>query len=235
MKPIAFIVAFAFFSTANAQVRITGQQVESSPFALQEASEAAGGKSVLLAVGLSILLPGSGEMYAENSHVGGYLMAADGALWLTYAGFVLQGNWIMDDARRFAAQRAGADFNGKDEQFAVNVGNFVSTDAYNTARLRNREYEVTYSSPGYQWVWSQEGDRVHYRGMRIKSDQMHQASQFVIGALVANRIISAFMAWRSAQSYNAANRLRSGWHLEAGVQRTDGVVHGLGLKLTASF
>jgi hypothetical protein len=174
-------------------------------------------------------------MYAENSRVGGYLMAADGALWMTYAGFVLQGDWIMNDARQFAAQHAGADFSGKDDRFDVNVGNFTSMDDYNTSRLRNREYADTYASPGFQWRWLQEADRMHYRNMRIKSSQMQQASEFVIGALVVNRIISAFMAWRSVQTYNATSRYRSGWDLEAGVQRTDGIVHGVGLKLTASF
>jgi hypothetical protein len=235
MKAVAFIAALVVIATAHSQVRITERQAESSPHALQESPETAESKSVLVAVGLSILLPGSGELYAENNRVGGYLMAADGALWLTYAGFVLQGNWIMDDARQFAGQHSGADFNGKDEQFEVNVGNFTSMDAYNISRLRNREFADTYSSPSFQWLWLQEGDRMHYRSMRIKSDQMHQASEFVIGALVVNRIISAFMAWRSAQAYNSTSRLRSGWHLEAGVQRADGVVHGLGLKLTASF
>jgi hypothetical protein len=235
MKNIPFILALVLFSIANGQIRTAEPPATVLPFALQESSEPAGRKSVLLAVGLSLLLPGSGEIYAGNARVGGYLMAADGALWLTYAGLALQGDWIMDDARQFAAQRAGADFNGKDDQFDVNIGNFNSTDAYNDTRLRNREYEETYSSPAYQWLWLQEGDRIYYRSLRIKSDQIHQASEFVIGALVVNRIISAFMAWRSAQSYNSTSRLRSGWHLETGVQHANGVVHGLGLKLTASF
>jgi len=234
-KALCSVLALFLVSIANGQIRPSESQMRISPFAFQEAPEPSGNKSILLAVGLSLLLPGSGELYAGNVRTGTYLMAVDGALWLTYAGFVLHGNWILEDARQFAAMRAGADFGGKDERFDVNVGNFVSTAAYNEVRLRNREYAETYSGPGFQWLWLQESDRLRYRSLRIKSNQIHQASEFVIGALVVNRIISAFLAWRSVQSFNATNRIRSGWHLETEIQRTGGIVHGLGLKVTGSF
>jgi hypothetical protein len=186
-------------------------------------------------VGLSLIVPGAGEMYAGNVRTGTYFMVADGALWLTYAGFVLHGNWVMDDARTFAGMKSGADFSGKDERFDVNIGNFMSTDEYNETRLRNREYGDVYSGSSYQWMWLRESDRQHYRNLRIKSDQMHQSSEFVIGALVVNRIISALVAWRSVQSANARNELRGGWRLESEIQRTGNAVHGLGLRVSTSF
>ena len=234
-KTLCSFLALFLVSIANGQIRTSEPQVRISPFAFQGTPEPRGNKSILLAVGLSLFLPGSGELYAGNVRTGTYLMAVDGALWMTYAGFVLHGDWILTDARQFAAMKAGADFSGKDDRFDVNVGNFISTAAYNQVRLRNREYAETYSDPGFQWLWLQESDRLHYRSLRIKSNQIHQASEFVIGALVVNRIISAFLAWRSAQSYNTTNRFRSGWHLESEIQGMGGIVHGLGLKVTASF
>ncbi len=234
-KTLCTILILVLFSSANGQLRTSRPQEGASSFAFQEPSGREGGRSALIAVALSLVLPGSGEMYAGNVRTGYYLMAVDGALWLTYAGFVLHGDWIMEDARNFASMRAGADFSGKDDRFDVNIGNFISPAAYNETRLRNREYAETYSAPGYEWLWLQEGDRLHYRSLRIKSNQIHQASEFVIGALVVNRIISAFLAWRSVESHNAADQLRSGLHLETTVQHMGGTVHGLGLKLTASF
>ncbi|MEX2116940.1 MAG: hypothetical protein WEB37_08630 [Bacteroidota bacterium] len=233
-KVFLTILALFLYSTGIAQFRTSGQQVKAPSFELQE-PEPGEKKSILLAVGLSLVLPGSGELYAGNVRTGTYLMATDGALWLTYTGFLLHGNWIMEDARNFASIRAGADFSGKDDRFDVNIGNFISTAVYNETRLRNREYGEIYSAPGYEWFWLQDSDRLHYRNLRIKSDQIHQASEFVIGALVINRIVSAFLAWRSVQSYNAANRLQSGWLLETEVQHMGGTVHGLGLKVTAPF
>lgn len=234
-KLICSLLAMLAFFQAEGQMRDVGQQAVASPFAFQGEMEPRGSKSTLLAVGLSIVLPGAGEMYAGNVRTGAYLMAADGALWLTYAGFVLHGNWVMDDARSFAAMKSGANFNGKDERFDVNVGNFMSTDEYNQTRLQNREYEDVYSGSAYQWRWLHDGDRQHYRNLRIKSDQIHQSSEFVIGALVVNRIVSALLAWRSVRSANATNELRNGWRLESEIQRTGNAVHGLGLRVTASF
>ncbi|MEX1138758.1 MAG: hypothetical protein WEB33_04325 [Bacteroidota bacterium] len=229
------VLLMILFSVTNGQLRNVPPHAEPSAYALQGPGDSQGKKSTLLAVGLSLVLPGAGEMYAGNVRTGTYLMAADGALWLTYAGFVLHGNWIMDDARTFASMKAHADFNGKDDRFDVDIGNFLSTEEYNETRLRNREYDEVYSGASYQWNWTQESDRRHYRNLRIKSDQIHQASEFVVGALVVNRIVSALLAWRSVKSANATNELRSGWRLDTELQRTGNVVHGLGLKVTASF
>lgn len=229
------IMLVAVFSQLDAQIRGTDRHAGPLRFELQAETQPREGKSILLAVGLSLIVPGAGEMYAGNMRTGRYLMAADGALWLTYAGFVLHGNWVMDDARTFAAMKSGANFSGKDDRFDVNVGNFMSTDAYNETRLRNREYEDVYSGNSYHWMWLQEGDRQHYRNLRIKSDQIHQSSEFIIGALVVNRIISALLAWRSVQSANATNEFQGGWRLESRIQHTGNAVHGLGLKVSTSF
>lgn len=234
-KSLCCLLAMFVFSQAEGQIRTIDHHAAPSKFAIQGEMEPRGRKSAILAVGLSLVLPGAGEMYAGNVRTGTYLMAADGALWLTYAGFVLHGNWVMDDARSFAAMKSGANFSGKDDRFDVNVGNFMSTEEYNETRLRNREYEDVYSGSSYQWTWLQERDRQHYRNLRIKSDQIHQSSDFVIGALVVNRIVSALLAWRSVQSANATNEVEGGWRLESEIQHTGNAVHGLGLRVTASF
>ena len=162
-------------------------------------------------------------------------MAADGALWLTYAGFSLQGSWIRSDARLFADQHSGASFQGKDEQFDVNIGNFLSLIDYNNAKLRNREFNLLYNGPADQWQWDSDAHRLDYRGLRIRSDQMFQNARFVIGALVVNRIVSAFSAWRSVSGANRQNAANDYWRLKADVLGGPANAHGVGFTLTKIF
>jgi len=161
-----------------------------------------GKKSVLVAVAASLVLPGVGELYAGNFESGRYFLVADALLWLGYGGTITQSNWIRRDARLYAVQHAGASMNGKDEQFEVNIGNFLSTDDYNQAKLRNREFDLVYRGAQDAWLWDSDASRTRFRDLRIRSDEWKQASTFVVAALVVNRIISAFNAGRAAGRAN---------------------------------
>ncbi len=191
-------------------------------------------KSPFLGVALSLILPGAGEWYADNFSTGQYFLGADAALWVTYTGISLRGTWVRDDARAFATVHAGALVGGKDEQFEVDLGNFRTTDEYNQAKLRNREYDLLYEESSFQWRWDSEDNRVAYRELRIQSDQLFQNSRFVLGALVLNRVISAFSAWRSVNRYNRAGASGS-WGIGAGVQNGPLRSSGISLRITKSF
>jgi hypothetical protein len=99
-------------------------------------------KSVFLAITLSLLVPGTGELYAGNFESGKYSLLAEGAIWVTYAAFTTHGNWVRRDARVFATERAGASFASKTDKFDVDIGNYRSMDEYNQAKLRNREFDL---------------------------------------------------------------------------------------------
>ena len=190
-------------------------------------------KSGLLAAALSLVVPGMGELYSGNPGTAKYFLAADGALWLTYVGFVLQSDWLRNDARLFARERAGADFSGKDDKFDVDVGNYESTAAYNEAKLRGRDFDVLYDQAQYSWQWQLESDRLRFRDLRIRSQEASRMSEFVVGALVVNRIISAFSAWRSAEAYNREQAGLRNWYLTAEIQGGLTAAHGVGLRLRA--
>jgi hypothetical protein len=91
-----------------------------------------------LAVLYSLLLPGMGEMYADDAS-GKYFLIAEGVLWLTYVVFDVRGTAVQDDARAFSTVQAGVNRAGKSDQFFVDIGNFASMDEYNDKKLRDRE------------------------------------------------------------------------------------------------
>jgi hypothetical protein len=186
-------------------------------FGIQDAGSESGEKSVLLAAGLSLVLPGMGELYTDNFGTGKYFLAADGVLWLTYAGLSLSSGWVQDDADVYITQHAGASLAGKDDQFRVDVGNYLSVYEYNEAKLRAREYASLYDPAQNYWNWDSDPNRNSYRDLRISSDQLQRDATFVIGALVVNRLISAFVAGRSAAAYNERVRESRSWNLGARV------------------
>lgn len=193
-------------------------------------------KSVLLAIGYSLVLPGLGEYYADNFATGKYFLGADAGLWLTYGGFRAYGQWLKDDAKTLAAQKASADFSGKDDKFEVNLGNFGDVISYNDAKLRNREYDLLYDPKStFSWQWSSDVDRLHYKDLRNRGESTLRSSEFVLGALILNRVISAISAARSVLVYNRSIQALGSWRMSATVPGGMLAADGIELTLTREF
>lgn len=208
-------------------------QVQEQPLLRIEEPTAGSGKSVVLAVAMSLVLPGMGEWYAGNFVSGRYFLVADGTLWLTFGAFRLRGDWLRRDARIFAAQHAAADFIGKDDQYFVNVGSYHTVDEYNQAKLRERQFDQLYLSPRDSWRWNNEENRLRFREMRISSDRMYENAKFAIGALVVNRLISAFSAGRAAARANRADTDQGAWRVGAAVMGWG--AHRVELRISREF
>jgi len=191
-------------------------------------------KSVGLAVLYSLLLPGMGELYAGNFNTGRYFLGAEGALWLTYAGFGIYGNGVRDDARSFAVVHAGVNTAGKDDQYYVDIGNFISIDEYNQKKLRDRSLDKVYDPAlGYSWQWDSDASRAAFREQRITSETAYNNMRFVVAAILINHVASAINAARATISYNNALAQPLGdLRFSAGV--LGGLAHPHGIMLTVA-
>jgi hypothetical protein len=238
-------VALAFSSTVLAEVRANrtettlhlfganaGRGTVLSPvLSLQEAP--AERKSPALAAIYSLLLPGMGEVYAGGFSSGKYFLVAEGALWLTFATFEVYGNSLRDDARSFAISRAGVNPKGKDDQFYVDIGNFLNVSDFNEKQLRDREPNRLYDPvAGYAWQWESDAVRAEYRAERIRSETMYNNTKFVVAAIIVNRVASAINAARSAIAHNAA---LSGLSFRAEVMGGLARPHGVMVTVTKAF
>mgnify|MGYP001587893932 FL=1 len=158
-------------------------------------------------------------------------------MWLTYGSFQQYGTWLREDARRFAANHAGAMTDGKDDQFFVNVGNFANTYEYNDKKLRDREKDVVYETNGsYYWKWDADESRAHFKGIRISSEKVFNNSRFVIGALLINRVISAVNAARIVRQHN--KNIEDGlgsWWLESSFIGEAQLPEGIQLSIVHRF
>ncbi len=200
--------------------------------ALQELQT--GKKSVGLAAIYSLLLPGMGEVYANGFGSGKFFMAAEGALWLTFAAFEIHGNSLRDDARTFAASRAGFNPAGKDDDFFVNVGNFLNVHEYNDKQLRDRQDDKLYDpNAGYAWRWDSDASRAQYRSQRIDAESMYNNKKFVVAAIIINHVASAINAARSAISHNKSIDEQMG-ELQIKADVLGGLAHPHGIMLTVT-
>ncbi len=193
-------------------------------------------KSVLVAIGYSLIVPGLGNLYADDFRTGRYYMGVDVALWMTYGGLRTYGHWLKQDAQTFASQHSGASFDGKGDQFAVDLGNFRNVFDYNDAKLRNRQFDLLYDqNSNFAWQWSSDDDRLHYKDLRIRGDAVIRNSQFVIGALVLNRIIAAISAARAVSADNLSVEALESWRLKADVKGGVLTVQNVELTLSREF
>jgi len=162
-------------------------------------------KSPALAAIYSLLLPGMGELYAGGFSSGKYFLMAEGALWLTYGAFTVHGNSQQDDARTYAVSRAGIDPSNKDDQFYVDIGNFMTTEEYNEKQLRDRQPDILYSrAEGEGWTWESDVARSAYKDERLSSETTYNNRKFIVAAIVVNHIASAINAARAAIRHNSA-------------------------------
>ncbi len=197
---------------------------------------ASGKKSTGLAAIYSLLLPGMGELYAGGFESGKYFLIAEGALWLTYASFEIYGNQIRDDARAFAQAHAGVNPAGKNDQFFVDIGNYLNTDEYNQQKLRDHDVTKLYDDPTYQWAWDTDPSRSTFREQRIASDNMYNNRKFVVGAILINHVGSAINAVRAAISHNKALSDAGGdLDIHANVMGGWANPHGMMLTVTKTF
>jgi hypothetical protein len=202
-----------------------------------------GKKSVGLAVLYSLLLPGLGEYYAGGYGSGKYFSIAEGALWISYAAFDIYGNSLRDDAIEFAVVHAGINPRGKDDQYFVDIGNFINTAQFDEVRSRNREPERMYGNrPGYAWDWGpindpqSDANRAAYKDQRLSGERVLNNRKFVVAAIIVNHIASAINAARAVISHNKEVADRSDdFHLKADVIGGINSPQGILLTLSKSF
>lgn len=168
-------------------------------------SEPSGRKSPALAAALSLLVPGLGEHYAGDFGAATYLLIAEGSLWLTYAAFDIYGTSLRNDARTYAALYAGIDPRGKDDQFYVDIGNFINVQEFNERRLQDRQPERLYDpQAGYGWQWVSDAARAEFKDRRLAAETALNNRKFVVAAIVVNHLVSAINAARIALAHNNA-------------------------------
>jgi len=196
-------------------------------------------KSPGLAFIYSLFVPGMGQLYANRFDVGKYFMISEAALWLGFTSFTVYGNWLINDAYKYASLHAGVNNSNKDKRdnFYVNIANYDNVDEYNNDMLEKGQYDkVYYPGSGFDFHWNSVAEREIYRSDKLAADRIHNDRLFIVGAVLVNHLISAISAIIVTNHYNSDIRKGSGGvSIGADVIRNFDKVDGIQLKMTKWF
>ncbi len=164
------------------------------------------GPSARNAFFLSLLVPGAGHRYVNGGRWSGKATAfagVDAALWLRLIGAIWRESDLEKSYRTFAAVHAGAQVEDKGRPFFVQLGGYDSSQEYVEFLLRARAWNriEDASSPENGWDWDTEESRLRYRSLRQDADKMDRRQTWMTAALVANRLVAALSALRSARAH----------------------------------
>lgn len=148
-------------------------------------------------------LPGTGQMMLGSARRGEALLWLDGALWAVWSGFSWYGSARDHDARLYAGHEAGADLSVRESRYYRTLEQYDNSDEYNdVVRSDARDIypddperqHAYYVSQGYfgakAWNWSSDSARFRYWRTRRAGRDAALNAQFVVGALLLNRLVS---------------------------------------------
>ncbi len=140
----------------------------------------------------SLIVPGWGEYLVRQPKRAKVFILTESALWVSsFASFMIS---RIEEQKyiAFAADHAGVSTDGKNKEFWIDIGNYPSTEEFNTEHLRWRDFEALYpNTDAWQWEWDSKRDRNRFERIRIRSDHWALIGKFLIGGIVINHIVSA--------------------------------------------
>ena len=158
-------------------------------------------KSIYKAVFYSALIPGAGEYYLGYKKKARYFFAAEALAWVGFFAFRTYGSWKEDDYIRYGNIHANAQLDDKSEEFHDWVGFYDNTEHFNSEG-RVGDPERAYlppDDPYWHWRWQSEEEQAIYRDLKNRSREAYRRANFMIGAMIFNRIISIIDTIRDAK------------------------------------
>ncbi|MFQ5499297.1 MAG: DUF5683 domain-containing protein [Candidatus Zixiibacteriota bacterium] len=160
-------------------------------------------KSLRRALLYSAILPGWGEYYLGHKTRAKFFFAAEAIGWIGLASFGTYANWRENDFIRFAADKANADLSSKDDFFFDMVGFYQDTDDYNArGRVSDPDRPYFADNAANHWRWQTSQDQAAYRHLKDRAREADRRADFMIGALLLNRVVSMIDAVYHARRQN---------------------------------
>ncbi|MBF89621.1 MAG: hypothetical protein CMG75_08130 [Candidatus Marinimicrobia bacterium] len=138
----------------------------------------------------SLVFPGLGELSIGKKNHAKFFGGLEITLWLLVAESMQSKKMSRSNMISYAAIHAGASLIGKEDQFAIDVGNYLSAEEYNNEQQRMRLASRVYSSDGYNWEWDSQENQERYWNYIRKHARANKIGMFAIGGMVVNRIVS---------------------------------------------
>ncbi len=142
----------------------------------------------------SFILPGWGQIQHEKNNRARFFNLTETIILSGYVFSLKSSKYEKSKYISFAAKHADVVTQDKGREFWVDIGNYENIYDYNEEQLRLRSENIYSNIEEYYWFWDDDKNRKNFEKMRIKSDFYKKSSQFFIGSLVLNHLVSAIDA-----------------------------------------
>lgn len=149
----------------------------------------------------SLLIPGWGQIQSGQPASGRLFLVTEAALWSGYLGWQHVGGIRRDTYRTYANDHAGAVTAGKSGGYLDDLGFYESRLQHNQfARVdEGADANLYPDTRGYFWEWDGEASRLRFRDLRNAAETAERNALYATGLVVANHLISAIHAARTAR------------------------------------
>lgn len=144
----------------------------------------------------SLLVPGWGQLSQGRRGAATAFITAEALLFGAWLGLRTYADWLEDDYIAMARQHAGV-VGSHDHEFYIDIGNWSNEREFNEARIRDRWFDRIYWDLDDRWQWDSEQSRLHFKSVRIASDQARQNAVLFAGGMLLNHLLSAIDAARN--------------------------------------
>jgi len=174
-------------------------------------------KNPMVAMLMSVVLPGWGELYTGNTARAKGFMTAEAGIWVGYAAFKIQQGMRIEDYEEYAEVFADVP-EGSDGDYYQDIADYIRNegeDSYNEAiraearSLYPDDLQAQHDyvdQNGYfgaaSWEWDNEARFEHYRDLRHDAGVSRKNAFYMTGLAVLNRALSAIDSAWMARRHN---------------------------------
>jgi hypothetical protein len=181
----------------------------------------------------SLTIPGWGQATLGRHGSAKVFLVAEAGVWGAFTAFRVQQALRTEAYLRTARLAAGIDLRNRDDEFRRIVGAFASSEEYNLLVVTRDAANIYLQDPanpdfdGYHayiakhslsgdlaWHWADEAAFDRYGGQRKFAHRAGLRANTALGLAIANRLVSALHAARSASRPQAKAEGGTGWRFE---------------------
>jgi hypothetical protein len=162
----------------------------------------------------SLLIPGLGDYKSGNRSRGYVFFGVEAAIWTTFIVARVQGQQREDSYEEWAVLFGGVENTGHSDDFYVLIREYGNSAEYE-ADIKQEGREALWPDVAYEpledyfvrnrvadyeeWEWASLDAKIQFQEIRSASKNAYRLSSFALAAAVANRLVSAVVAYTSVR------------------------------------
>ena len=214
-------------------------ELEAEPSSGSSYAAGSQARNPMVAMLLSCVVPGWGEVYAGETNRGRWFMASEVAIWSGYGAFRIQENLRQDDYEEFAQIIGGAP-GGASSDYLSDMGDYIRSEGDNSYNQAIRSdarslypddldaQEAYFLANGYfgdlAWDWGSKDQFYEYRDLRKAASRAERHAFYMTGLAILNRALSAIDSAWMVRRHNAGIHGEPAARFSVAPQITDGDV-----------